>query len=80
MFTRPASLMLLMLTVPTLFSGCETTDKMLGEIHYLNSGDWVESMTAIIEHFDGRFEVISYDEFCRRTHREPKEALQTEPV
>lgn len=52
------------------------TDKMLGDIHYLNSGDWVESMTAILEHFDGRFEIIHYDEFCRRTGREPKEAMQ----
>jgi len=52
------------------------TDKMLGDIHYLNSGDWVESMTAIIEHLDGRFEVIHYDEFCQRTGREPKEAMQ----
>jgi hypothetical protein len=32
-------------------------------------------MTAIIEHLDGRFEVIHYDEFCQRTGREPKEAL-----
>ena len=54
------------------------TDKMLGDIHYLNSGDWVESMTAIIEHLDGRFEVIHYDDFCQRTGREPKEAMQTE--
>lgn len=55
------------------------TDKRLGDIHYLNSGDWVESMTAIIEHLNGNFEVISYEDFCRRTHREPKEALQAEP-
>ena len=54
------------------------TDKMLGDIHYLNSGDWVESMTAIIEHLDGRFEVIHYDDFCERTGREPKEAMQAE--
>lgn len=41
-------------------------DKMIGAIHYLNSGDWVESMTAIVEHLDGRFEVIDYKEFCAR--------------
>ena len=40
-------------------------DKMLGEIHYLNSGDWVESLTAIVEHHDGRFEMINYVEFLR---------------
>ncbi len=35
----------------------EAQIKMIGDIHYLNCGDWVESCTAIIEHFDGRFEV-----------------------
>jgi UDP-2,3-diacylglucosamine pyrophosphatase LpxH len=27
---------------------------------YLNCGDWVESCTAIAEHFDGRFEIITW--------------------
>lgn len=30
-------------------------------IHYLNSGDWVESLTAIGEFTDGSFEILSYD-------------------
>ena len=38
-------------------------DKRVGEIHYLNSGDWVESLTAIIEHHDGRMELVRYSEF-----------------
>jgi UDP-2,3-diacylglucosamine pyrophosphatase LpxH len=29
-------------------------------IEYLNSGDWVESCTAIAEHFDGEFELIRW--------------------
>lgn len=41
-------------------------DKMIGKIHYLNSGDWVESNTALVEHQDGRMEILPYDEFCRR--------------
>jgi len=41
-------------------------DKMIEDIHYLNSGDWVESSTAVVEHMDGRFEVLHYDEFLRR--------------
>lgn len=40
-------------------------DKMLGDVHYLNSGDWVESLTAIIEHYDGRMEVVDFDEFVK---------------
>lgn len=40
-------------------------DKQVGEIRYLNSGDWVESLTAIVEHLDGRMELISYVDFVR---------------
>ena len=29
-------------------------------ITYLNSGDWVESCTALVEHLDGRFELIRW--------------------
>lgn len=39
-------------------------DKMLGDIHYLNSGDWVESLTGIVEHYDGRFELMDFTRFC----------------
>ncbi len=41
-------------------------DKRIGDVHYLNSGDWVESLTALVEHHDGRFEVLPYAEFRRR--------------
>ncbi|MGB6222862.1 glycosyltransferase [Haloferula sp.] len=40
-------------------------DKQVGGVRYLNSGDWVESLTAIVEHHDGRMELIQYDEFMR---------------
>ena len=33
-------------------------NRNIGDIHYLNDGDWVESCTALVEHFDGRFEII----------------------
>ena len=45
---------------------------MMGDIHYLNSGDWVESMTALVEHFDGRFEILGYKEFCKRLKAKEK--------
>lgn len=41
-------------------------DKMIDDIHYLNSGDWVESLTALVEYPDGEFEVFNYKEFSRR--------------
>jgi UDP-2,3-diacylglucosamine pyrophosphatase LpxH len=40
-------------------------DKRIGDIHYLNSGDWVESLTAIVEHWDGRFELLDFVSFLR---------------
>lgn len=47
-------------------------NKQVGGVHYLNSGDWVESLTAVVEHLDRTFEVITYADWCRRTNREPK--------
>jgi UDP-2,3-diacylglucosamine pyrophosphatase LpxH len=38
-------------------------DRMMGDVHYLNSGDWVESLTGIVEHYDGKFEVIDFAHF-----------------
>jgi UDP-2,3-diacylglucosamine pyrophosphatase LpxH len=32
----------------------------IGGIHYVNTGDWVESCTAIAENFDGTLEMISW--------------------
>ena len=55
-------------------------NKMVGETHYLNSGDWVESMTAILEYDNGDFEVISYDDFCARTNRQPKGGIKSVDV
>ncbi len=31
-----------------------------GKVLYINTGDWVESCTAIVEHFDGRLELIRW--------------------
>lgn len=38
-------------------------DKSIDGVHYLNSGDWVETMSAIVEHEDGRFELIYFKDF-----------------
>src|SRR6202035_1361385 len=34
----------------------------LGGILYCNDGDWVESCTALVEHFDGRLEIVRWAE------------------
>lgn len=43
--------------------------KQVGDIHYLNSGDWVESLTCIVEHFDGRFELVRYKDMATASGR-----------
>ncbi len=29
-------------------------------VTYINDGDWVESCTALVEHFDGRLEILEW--------------------
>jgi UDP-2,3-diacylglucosamine pyrophosphatase LpxH len=38
-------------------------------IHYVNTGDWVESCTAVVENFDGSFELIRWKEPAAKTGR-----------
>jgi UDP-2,3-diacylglucosamine pyrophosphatase LpxH len=55
-------------------------DKMIGDIHYLNSGDWVESLTAVVEHWDGRYELLHYTDFIRLYPIEADEETEAEPA
>jgi hypothetical protein len=32
----------------------------VGDVHYVNTGDWVESCTAVAENEDGSFELIKW--------------------
>ncbi len=34
--------------------------RMISDILYLNDGDWVESLTALVEHHDGRLEILHW--------------------
>jgi len=36
--------------------------KQYGNIHYMNSGDWVESLSALVEDFDGEWSLVYYNE------------------
>ena len=36
--------------------------KMYGNIEYLNSGDWVESLSALVEDFEGEWSLVYYNE------------------
>lgn len=39
--------------------------RMIGDVLYCNDGDWVESCTAMVEHPDGRLEIIHWDEVAQ---------------
>ena len=50
-------------------------DRPIGEIRYLNSGDWVESLTAVVEEIDGRLRVVGHAELLARV-RAAREAAR----
>jgi UDP-2,3-diacylglucosamine pyrophosphatase LpxH len=43
--------------------------RQIGEVTYYNDGDWVESCTALVEHADGRMEIVDWAERKRSTAR-----------
>ena len=51
-------------------------------IVYLNCGDWVDSCTAIVEHFDGRMELVAWSKRPKTLDREtlPMALPTSEPV
>ena len=52
--------------------------RQIGDVTYYNDGDWVESCTALVEHFDGRMEILHWaDEVAARPKRT---ALQLVPA
>jgi 4-hydroxy-3-methylbut-2-enyl diphosphate reductase IspH len=34
--------------------------KEINGVTYMNDGDWVESCTALVEHWDGRWEIVTW--------------------
>eukprot|EP00112_Aurelia_sp_Birch-Aquarium-sp1_P004191 Seg14748.2 transcript_id=Seg14748.2/GoldUCD/mRNA.D3Y31 product="GDP-mannose-dependent alpha-mannosyltransferase" protein_id=Seg14748.2/GoldUCD/D3Y31 len=56
-------------------------DKDIDGIHYLNSGDWVETMSCVVEHHDGSFELLYYNDLLERfssktKHAKPQQAKE----
>jgi UDP-2,3-diacylglucosamine pyrophosphatase LpxH len=45
-------------------------------IRYMNCGDWVESCTALAEHEDGRFEIITWTDLAPRAAPVPQIAAR----
>jgi UDP-2,3-diacylglucosamine pyrophosphatase LpxH len=44
----------------------------IGAVRYINCGDWVESCSAVVEHPDGQFEIISWAQGARRPAPDPE--------
>ena len=53
-----------------------TEMRELAGIDYYNDGDWVESCTALVEHFDGRMEILHWPEEVARRDAERRAAEQ----
>src|SRR3546814_8820509 len=50
--------------------------RCFGDVAYYNDGDWVEGCTALVEHFDGRKEILHWaDEVAARPKPQAARAL-----
>lgn len=52
-------------------------NRMIDGIHYLNSGDWVESMSALAEDHEGNWELIHYRELDFKSIRSVSETVRS---
>jgi UDP-2,3-diacylglucosamine pyrophosphatase LpxH len=46
--------------------------RSFGGVQYINCGDWVESCSAVVEHPDGKFEIIPWADGAQHTLRKPE--------
>ncbi|MBR9833883.1 MAG: UDP-2,3-diacylglucosamine diphosphatase [Alphaproteobacteria bacterium] len=55
--------------------------RRINGVEYMNDGDWVESCTALVEHFDGRWELVEHKPASLQTRpRAEPEARRPAPV
>jgi len=52
--------------------------KKYGDIEYMNDGDWVESCTALVEHFDGTWEILYWADIVAERDNNMSEKAQKE--
>ncbi|GGC84240.1 UDP-2,3-diacylglucosamine diphosphatase [Chelatococcus reniformis] len=45
-------------------------------VTYVNTGDWVESCTGLVEHYDGRFELLRWADIVRQRATDEAEVLR----
>ena len=49
-------------------------------ITYANCGDWIERASALVEHADGRLEIVNVEALLRDAGWEPEPAEEAEPI
>lgn len=56
----------------------QASHRIINGVEYINTGDWVESCTALVEHSDGRLELIKYSDSgaLTETHLDPATYLK----
>jgi hypothetical protein len=54
--------------------------KTVDGVLYANDGDWVDSCTALVEHFDGRLEIVRWTRDPQDAGKEAPPPASTEPV
>lgn len=47
----------------------QAADKWYGDIRYLNSGDWVESLTALVEDKNGEWKIVTYEAWLKELEK-----------
>jgi UDP-2,3-diacylglucosamine pyrophosphatase LpxH len=52
----------------------------IGGVLYVNDGDWVESCTALVEHADGRLELLDWAARNGLSFAAPRRTVVTEPA
>ena len=51
----------------------QPADRMIDGIHYLNSGDWVETLSALVEDYEGKWSIVYYSDWLKE-YNESKNA------
>jgi UDP-2,3-diacylglucosamine pyrophosphatase LpxH len=56
------------------------SDRYIGNVRYLNCGDWVDTCSAVVEHPDGRIEVVQWGAVAADGRLPVTQAPEHEPV
>lgn len=54
--------------------------KDIGGVAYVNCGDWVDSCTAVVEHLDGRLEIVDWQAMSAEQPSTPSSSLGEEAL